>query len=520
MKGVVALLVTGAALALTPPAAAAADAQVGTVAFENSGSPAAQQPFLRGLALLHNFEYPRAAAEFRRAQSIDPDFVMAFWGEAMSHSQPLWQGREDREAARAALARLAPTREARLARARSDRERGYLEAVERLFGEGSKDERDRAYSQAMAELSRRYPDDVDAQAFHALSLQAIHEPATYAVRAMQSAALLEELLPRHPRHPGVLHYMIHAYDDPIHAPLGLRAARVYAEVAADAPHALHMTSHIFLPLGRWRDVEASNLAAIEAMNRQRAASAQPPQHCGHEPEWLVYSLLQQGDLAEVDRRIALCRETAIPGGSGVAPVGAPSQGENLLPRYSNLVLMRVAETGEWGASQRIAADAFPRTHFNLAYADVLAARDDLQRLRTARERLQRIGALAQPDPGWGEQLSGLWRRRVESILRQAAALEAVRSGDVERGIRELRAVAEATRDRGIPEIAKPTDELLAEELERLGRFAEARAAFETALSVYPYRRRSLAGLQRTRSRLEQASGSGPDRPPLSAHRGH
>ena len=497
------ILVAGAWLAVAAPAVAVA--QVGDVAFANSGAPAAQQPFLSGLALLHNFEYARAAVEFRRAQSIDPDFVMAFWGEAMTYNHPLWQGEQDRDAARAVLARLAPTPEARLARARTERERLWLQAVERLFGDGTKSERDFAYAQAMAELSRRFPEDVDARAFHALSLQGIADPATYDARAIESAALLEEVLPANPRHPGILHYMIHAYDDPLHAPLGLRAARVYADVAAGAPHALHMTSHIFLPLGRWADVERSNLAAVEATNRHRSAAGRPPLHCSHEHDWLVYALLQQGNVAEADRRIALCRETAMPGGAAAAPVRAPSQAEGNVYRYSTLVLMRVAETGEWPSGERISADSYPRTQFNFAYADLLAARDDLQRLRAARARLQQLGELAEPEAGWGEQLVARWRDRVQAILRQAAALEALRSGDVERGLRELRAVAEVTRDRGIPGVHKPSDELLGEELERLGRFAEAHAAFETTLAVHPNRRQSLAGLQRTASRLAQGS---------------
>ncbi|HEY5722365.1 MAG TPA: hypothetical protein VIT45_08585 [Allosphingosinicella sp.] len=507
MKFVVALLLAGAGADFAPPAAEAVP--VGTVAFANSGAPAAQQPFLRGLALLHNFEYASAAAEFRRAQSIDADFVMAFWGEAMTYNHPLWSGEQDLDAARAVLARLGPTREARLSKARTDRERLWLEAVERLFGDGTKDERDRAYSKAMAELSRHHPEDVDAQAFYALSLQGIADPATYPSRAIQSAALLEELLPKNPRHPGVLHYMIHAYDDPVHAPLGLRAARVYADVAAGAPHALHMTSHIFLPLGRWADVERSNLAAVEATNRRRAAAGQPAQHCGHDQEWLAYALLQQGKIAEADRRIALCRESAIPDRSAVAPVRAQSQTEGNVYRYSRLVLMRVVETGEWGPGQRISADTYPRALFNFAYADLLAAGSDIQRLRAARARLQQLGGLALPEAGWGEQLAERWRSRVGSILRQAEALEALRSGDVERGVRELRAVADVNRDGGIPDIEKPSEQLLGEELERLGRIAEAQAAFERATAVHPGLRRSTAGLRRTTSALAQTEARRP-----------
>ncbi len=156
-------------LALSPGGSALAQTEVGEVSFANSGAPAAQEPFLRGLALLHNFEYPDAAAQFRKAREIDPDFAMACWGEAMTFNHPVWM-QQDLAAARAALGRLGATPEARLAKARTERERDYLRAVEILYGEGTKEERDFRYSDAMAALHQRYPDDVDATAFYALSL--------------------------------------------------------------------------------------------------------------------------------------------------------------------------------------------------------------------------------------------------------------------------------------------------------------------------------------------------------------
>src|SRR3954469_19122241 len=148
-----------------PPAAA----PLGEVSFANSGNQAAQAPFLRGLALLHNFEYGRAATAFREAEAADPGFAMAWWGEAMTFNHPVWM-EQDQEAGEAVLAHLGATREERLAKARTARERAYLEAVEALYGPGSKAERDRLYSERMAALFAAYPDDVDARAFYALSL--------------------------------------------------------------------------------------------------------------------------------------------------------------------------------------------------------------------------------------------------------------------------------------------------------------------------------------------------------------
>ncbi|PYQ63020.1 MAG: hypothetical protein DMF53_11485, partial [Acidobacteria bacterium] len=228
-------------LLLVSSAPTLAQTGVGEVSFANSGSPAAQASFLRGLALLHNFEYEDAAAEFHKAQAIDPGFAMAYWGEAMTYTHPVWM-QQNAAAARAALGRLGATPEARLAKAKTERERDYLRAVEILYGDGTKEERDFRYADAMAALHQRYPDDVDATAFYALSLLGTaHQGRDFAVY-MKSAALLEEVFPTHQHHPGVLHYLIHSYDDPIHAPLGLRAARLYGTVAPNAGHALHMTS--------------------------------------------------------------------------------------------------------------------------------------------------------------------------------------------------------------------------------------------------------------------------------------
>jgi tetratricopeptide (TPR) repeat protein len=149
------------ALAQAPPTT------VGEVSFPNSGSAAAQSDFLHGLAQLHNFEYEDAAKHFRRAEEIDPSFAMAYWGEAITKNHGVWPD-QDREAARTALEKLAPSAESRQAKAPTPREKEYLAAVEILYGEGSKDDRDQKYEAAMATLHQNFPDDVDATAFYAL----------------------------------------------------------------------------------------------------------------------------------------------------------------------------------------------------------------------------------------------------------------------------------------------------------------------------------------------------------------
>jgi tetratricopeptide (TPR) repeat protein len=237
---------------------------LGRISFPTSGSPAAQPSFVRGVLLLHSFEYDDAIAAFKDAQRIDPAFAMAYWGEAMCYNQTLWYN-ENLEKARAVLARLAPTRAARQAKAPSPREKGYLDAVERLFGEGAKAARDRAYADRMGELSRQFPDDDEAAAFYALSLLAtIPSGQRDTTISLKAGGIAAAILKKNPEHPGAAHYALHAFDDGEHAAMGLEAARIYARIAPASSHARHMPSHVFLPLGMWDEAAASDESAFAA----------------------------------------------------------------------------------------------------------------------------------------------------------------------------------------------------------------------------------------------------------------
>ncbi|HEX8526776.1 hypothetical protein [Allosphingosinicella sp.] len=473
------VLIAAALLAALPATAAAQPPAQSTVSFENSGNTAAQPAFHRGLALLHNFEYSRAAAAFREAHAADPGFVMAYWGEAMTFNHPVWMV-QDAEAARAVLARLAPTPAERSGRARTERERGLLEAVEILYGEGSKEERDRSYSVRMEALALRYPDDVDIQSLYALSLLGLAHDGRDVRLYMRAAAILEPLFAAHRSHPGVLHYLIHSYDDPTHAPLGLRAARLYGAVAPDAPHARHMTSHIYLALGMWDEVIEANVAADSAVDRLRIASGRPGTSCGHYNEWLHYGLYQRSRNAEAAALADACFAEA----QGDAGNARP------LLSWADMAVRGALETDS--APRRLTADADPAAQFSLAYADLLRARD-AGRARQARAALTRIDSVL-------AGLSGpafLARRRAV-VLAQAAAIESLLSDRVEEGLAELRRAAEAERSMpaefGPPLVEKPSFELLGDELLRLGRRAEAAAAYRTALELAPGRRLSLQGL--------------------------
>jgi len=542
------------ALPLLSAAAAAAQSEVGEVSFANSGSAAAQAPFLRGLALLHNFEYPDAAEGFRQAQAIDPGFAMAFWGEAMTYNHPVW-AQQDAAAAAAALGRLGATPEARLAKAKTERERDYLRAVEVLYGtagragssgatagppgsssahgphgsggsaayQGSSDHhdkdkeaRDLLYADAMAALHQRYPEDVDATAFYALALLGTAHQGRDFATYMRSAALLEEVLPTHPRHPGVLHYLIHSYDDPIHAPLGMRAARLYGGVAPNAAHALHMTSHIFIALGLWDDVIAANENAIRVGDAHLATRHKPPGSCGHYAIWLHYAYLQERRFDAAERMLDACREAVE--GEVAGSAGSFELDDYLAGSWAQMRLVHSIETGRWDAAGVAAppkGGPYAGALFTLAYGEALAAAGgdlpSLQALRAAAARLRErqkdlLAAIEQ-----GRQAIPDDSPHAAIAVQQIDALVSLREGKKDAGIALLRKAAEAESalplDFGPPAIEKPSFELLGDELLALGRDAEAEAAYQSALARAPGRTRSLQGLLRAQQALRQTAAA-------------
>jgi len=253
----------------------------------------AQEAFIEGMLLLHLFEYPFARQQFLRAQELDPDLAMAYWGEAMTYNHPIWD-EQDLPAARAALLKLGATPEERLSRTPVAREQGFIAALEQLYGPGTKAERDQAYLRSMEQLAARFPEDHEAQLFYALSLfgvqAGVRDTATY----MLATAIAQGVFSENPLHPGAAHYLIHGVDDPVHAVLGLRAARALAQMAPDAGHSQHMTSHIFVAVGMWDDVVAANEAAVEVANAMRVEQGGTARSWGHYNFWLLYGYLQQG----------------------------------------------------------------------------------------------------------------------------------------------------------------------------------------------------------------------------------
>ena len=495
-------------------------ATVGEVSFPNSGSPAAQSDFLHGLAQLHNFEYEDAAKHFRRAEELDPNFAMAYWGEAMSKNHGVWHD-QDRDAARAAIEKLASTPEERQAKAPTPREKQYLAAVEILYGEGSKDDRDQKYEAAMAQLHQNFPDDIDATAFYALSILSSAEHGRDFATYMRAAAVLEEVFPQRSHHPGVVHYLIHSYDDPIHAPLGLRAARIYAQLAPDAGHAQHMTSHIFLALGMWEDVVKANETAIAVVNRQRAAAGRPPRACGHYPYWLEYGYMQLGRVSDARRMLTACREEAL------RQAARNSQGTHATVDSDNSSIGSYAEmranflidselwqddVARWtfpAVNYPFAQLTFDYTDALVAYksSDLAAARQAFSRAESDLERAKTLSEKGVSDDPDKLNDAAILVDQLRGLLSSAGPAEVMSA---------LETVAEKERslplEFGPPVTFKPTDELLGELYLHSNRPSEANTAFQADLARAPGRRLGTHGLAASAQRIS------PDKTPAASAR--
>lgn len=268
---------------------------LGHLPFDVTGSDQAVPAFQKGLLLMHNFEYYDATEAFIEAQNIDSTFAMAYWGEAMTYNHPVW-GDVDVEKARTALRKLGDTQELRIERAATELEKDFIRAVDILFGEGSKPERDNAYADFMEKLYQRHPGNHEVAAFYALSLLGIKEDwRNYEDVNVKAADIAKMILNENPTHPGALHYLIHADDHPDYAQYALAAANAYAKLASYAGHALHMPSHIYLALGMWDDVIRSNEVSWAAgVDRKKAKELTNDALNYHAHLWLQYGYLQQG----------------------------------------------------------------------------------------------------------------------------------------------------------------------------------------------------------------------------------
>jgi len=269
---------------------------LGVVSLEVTGKQQAASAFERGLLLLHSFEYQDAREAFKEAQQIDPDMAMAYWGEAMTYNHSLWSEQDyDR-----ALPVVEKLNQLDYESGISALEKDLIDGLNILYApKTEKTERDKNYAAYMASLHNKYPDNHEVAAFYALSLLGSvpegRDEQLYGKGAVIAKGIIEE----NPNHPGALHYLIHSYDDPGHANLALDAADAYAKVAPDASHALHMPSHIYVAMGMWDQVIASNIDSYQAsLNRMERKDLGNDARGYHAYHWLQYGYLQKGNKDE------------------------------------------------------------------------------------------------------------------------------------------------------------------------------------------------------------------------------
>jgi tetratricopeptide (TPR) repeat protein len=450
-----------------------------------SGSEEARAHLNRGIEALHNFWYDAAREAFGQAQALEPNFVLAVWGEAFSHHYPFGFSGGELEEIRAALDRLAPTPKARAALARTDRERRYLDAIEVLAGEGTEQQRRRGFSQAMRALAEAYPDDPEAWAFYAISVFGTEQNirGVPAARA-EAARAARRVLAIAPRHPGGLHYAIHALDTPETAEDVLEIARTYATVSHTASHAIHMPSHIFMQLARWDDAIDVNRRAFEASERWVAQSGRELHDRDyHAADFLHYSLLQKGQMDAAHRWV-----------DEMAQLGQTSDHWSAKWYRASWAARERIEAAAWGAGPLPKSGFEGRDELLAAGMDAAmtgdldTAREILGAMRSKVESARASGSATFPAARWqvaAGELDGL-----------IAAREG-RLDDARRALDEaLEAFASLPPPNETPDPAKPPYELLGDILLDAGHAEAAMDAYRRQLELRRGRARSLIGLAR------------------------
>lgn len=464
------------------------EAQVGTVHFPSSCAAAVQLPVERGVAMLHSFWYEEAEKEFVQIEKDDPQCAIARWGVAMSLWHQLWNHPD-----MAVLERGATELKTARSLHATSREQDYITALSAFYEHPDRAYQERVtdYSNAMEKVSQRNPDDHEAAAFYALSVLA-GEPENEKSNAyrLKAAAVLEKLFAEEPNHPGVAHYLIHTYDRPDMAKLGLPAARKYAQLAPAAPHALHMPAHIFARLGMWQEDIDSNVRSIEATQKEAAMNMGGEGHQFHAMDFLVYAYLQTG--REQDAQKIIDEVRAMPPmhdmyGMGSDPtkfaMSAFPASYALELHHWNEAAQLVVVSGATDSSQAITYEA--RAIGAARSGNVEQARKEVAQLEAIQKKLE---SGKKEDQGRYEGVSDeltiarAWRAFAEDKRDDALAL--------------LRTIAD--KDEGESEASGgiPAHEMLGDMLLEAKRPADALAEYEASMKNDPGRFDSLYGAAR------------------------
>ena len=467
-------------------------AKLGTVDFKISCAPSVRADFNRGVALLHSFWHDQAFLAFQQVASSDPDCAIAYWGEAMTHFHQLLASPTpaDIQAGSAELAQADHARE------KNPREAAYIKALHGFFDGHHAEEylqHATAYADDMATVAKTYPDDLETQVFYALALLASDPPNDVElVNPKKARAILQPLFREHPNHPGIAHYIIHACNNPQMAPEGLNAARQYAQIAPQVPHALHMPSHIFARLGLWEDDIASNLAS-------KAAAEAAGLHHGaenrlHAMEFLEYAYLQTGRFDEA-QAIVTEAKTVLP--TDVDP-RYPDMWAAVEARYSAPLAM---ETKNWKMAENlepIQGGSHPSQEATLlAHAEGAA---HLRDTKAASDALAQLEALKPARAN--ESAAALEIRAWVNFTRD----------DLKTAVSLLQPLADRQAKLGKGEVEIPAREMLANMLLLSGQPAEALAQYQQSLVSDPNRFNTLLGA------IQAAEQSGQKRLAEKYHR--
>ncbi|MFZ2085293.1 MAG: hypothetical protein WAU92_12425 [Candidatus Sulfotelmatobacter sp.] len=474
-------------------------AQLGTVTFPVSCAPDVQKPFERGVALLHSFWYEEAEKEFQQIAIDDPHCVMAHWGVAMSLWHQLWNNPDAKVIQRG----LDEVHEAKTTDGPTTaREKAYIAAIATFYNNSKKlnhEARAKAYSDAMKKVYESYPDDPEAAAFYALSLLASepHDDETFANR-MQAAAVLENLFAIEPDHPGVAHYLIHAYDKPQLAQLGLPAARRYAQIAPAAPHALHMPSHIFARVGLWQDDINSNLASIAATRKTAAMHMGGEGHQFHAMDFLVYAYLQSG--READAQKVIDEVKAMPKMKSMYGDDFDPQ-TNALTKFPAIYDLELRHWSDAAVLQVVPGSLRGDQSITYWARAIGAARSG--NLAQAHKDLEQIEAIRKE---FVAEKKTEYAEAVGEDYQEAAAWVAHAEGKDEEAITGLRVLADKTDKLGDEPEGIPAREQLADMLLEAKRPQQALAEYQTDLRLNPNRFNGLYGA----ARAAEAAGKQAD----------
>jgi tetratricopeptide (TPR) repeat protein len=460
------------------------ETQLGTVHFPVSCAASVQKPFERGVALLHSFWYEEAEKEFVDIAKDDPDCAMAHWGIAMSLWHQLWNEPDAKVIARG----LSEVKAGEKLKS-TPRERAYLAAIGAFYSNSDKLDdaaRSKAYSDRMKQIYQDYPDDHEAAAFYALSLlaSAPSDDTTFANRK-QAAAILEKLFVIEPDHPGVAHYLIHSYDKPQLAELGIPAARRYAQIAPAAPHALHMPSHIFARVGLWQEDIQSNLASVAATRKTAAMGMGGEGHQFHAMSFLFYAYMQSG---QEDKARALMNEVkAMPEMHDMYGLGFDPH----LATEAHFAALYPLEMHDWATAAALPPANAPGTaEDSFTYWAKAVGAAHLHQTEEVRKDVGEIETIHQK---FVSEKKDNFAEASADDLKQAKAWLAFSEGKVNDAIAILRPMADKSDALGDEPQGIPIREMMADMLLEAKRPQEALAEYKKDLKFNPNRFNGLYG---------------------------